>query len=119
MAASGIRAVSLIQPLNDGLVGYNQVQEMAAALVLAGIPVQVTNVLRHAEGQDSGTDLTGLLADTIGIDDPNDQLRLAGHADEADAAHPVMRRGFEILEELLDGVYDETIPFMEHILDEG
>lgn len=119
MAAAGIRAAALIQPFNDGLVGYNQVQEMAAALVLAGIPVQVTNVLRHEEGQDSGTDLTGLIADTIGIDDPNDQLRLAGHADEADAAHPVMRRGFEILEELLDGVYDETIPFMEHLLDEG
>ncbi|MDX1497307.1 MAG: hypothetical protein R3352_07120 [Salinisphaeraceae bacterium] len=119
MADSGIRAVAIVHPLNDGLVSYNQGREMALATSLVGIPTQLTTVLRTAEGQDAGTDGTGLIADTLGVDDPNDQIRLAGHADEADAAHPVMRRGFEILEELLDGTYDETIPYMEHVLDDG
>ncbi len=119
IAASGVRAVAIIQPVNDGLVGYNQAHEMALGLLLAGVPVQTTTVLRHAEGQDPGTELIQLLTDTAGLPDPNDQLRLAGHADEADAAHPVMRHGFEILEQLLDGVYDETLPFMEHVLDDG
>ena len=119
MADSGLRAVAIVHPLNDGLVSYNQGREMALATLGAMIPTQLTTVLRTAEGQDTGTDGTGLLADSIGIDDPNDQIRLAGHADEADAPHPVMRRGFEILEELLDGVYDESIPYMEHVLDDG
>lgn len=119
MAEAGIRAVAIIHPVNDGLVVYNQAREMAGALVGVGIPTQLTTVLRHAEGQDPGTDGTGALTGAAGIDDPNDELHFAGHADEADATHPVMRRGFEILEELLDGTYDETIPYMEHVLDDG
>lgn len=119
MAALGLRAVAIVHPLNDGLVVYNQAREMATALVAAAVPTQLTTVLRHAEGQDAGTDGTGFFAGILGLDDPNDEIRFAGHADEADAAHPVMRRGFEILEELLDGEYDESIPYMEHILDDG
>ncbi len=119
MAEAGIRAVAIIHPVNDGLVVYNQAREMASALVSVGIPTQLTTVLRHEEGQDPGTEGSGVIAGSAGVDDPNSELRMAGHADEADATHPVMRRGFEILEELLDGVYDETIPYMEHVLDDG
>ena len=119
MAEVGIRAVAIVHPVNDGLVVYNQAREMVAALVSVGIPTQLTTVLRHAEGQDPGTEGSGVIAGAVGIDDPNSELHFAGHADEADATHPVMRRGFEILEEMLDGVYDETIPYMEYVLDEG
>lgn len=119
MAAAGLRAAAIIHPMNDGLVLYNQGREMASGLVAVGIPTQFTTVLRTAEDQGQGTDGTGFFAGAIGIDDPNDELRFAGHADEADAPHPVMRRGFEVLEELLDGVYDETTPYLEHVLDDG
>lgn len=118
IAASGVRAAVVIHGFNDGLVAYNMGREMWLGLVAAGVPTQFFNILRAEEGQDAGTDGTGLITSIVGLPDPNDQLGFAGHADEADAPHPVMRVGFEQLELMLAGEYDESIPTMEHFVDD-
>lgn len=118
MAAAGLRAVAVVHDVNDGLVTYNQGRELALGLVANRIPVQFTTVLRHAEGQDPGTTGTGTLTGIAGVeDDPLNVLHLAGHADEADATHPVMREGFELLQQMLDGSYDFTTPYRESVVD--
>jgi hypothetical protein len=119
MAALGLRAAVVVHDINDGLVVYNQAPEMSAALLLAGVPVQQFNVLRVSDEQDPGTTGTGALAGVLGLDDPNNMIRLAGHGSEADYAHPVIRTGFEQLRMLLDGSYDESVPFMLHVVDDG
>jgi hypothetical protein len=119
MAAAGLRAVAVVHDVNDGLVVYNQGREMADALVTAAIPVQLFTVLRVSDGQDPGTTGTGALAGIFGLDDPNNMVRLAGHGNEADYVHPVIRTGFEQLRLMLDGEYDETTPYMETTVDDG
>ncbi|MGH8432849.1 MAG: alpha/beta hydrolase family protein, partial [Solimonas sp.] len=120
MAAAGLRAVAIVHGVNDGLVTYNQGRELALGLVASGIPVRLLTVLRHAEGQDPGTTGTGTLTGAAGIeDDPFTLLRLAGHADEADSTHPVMREGFILLQQMLDGSYDFTTPYSEGVIDDG
>jgi len=118
MAAAGLRAAVVVHGFNDGLVAYNMGREMWLGLVAAGIPAQFFNVLRVAEGQDAGTDGTGLVTNILGLPDPNHELGFAGHADEADAPHPIMRVGFEQLELMLNGTYDETTPVLEHFVDD-
>ncbi len=119
MAAAGLKAAVIVHDINDGLVVSNQAQEMALALLTAAIPVQVFNVIRVGEGQDPGTTGTGALAGILGLDDPNNLIRLAGHGSEADYAHPVIRTGFEQLRLMLDGGYDDSIPFIEYTVDDG
>lgn len=118
MASAGLRAAVVVHGFNDGLVAYNMGREMWLGLVSAGVPTQFFNVLRVAEDQDAGTDGTGLVTNILGLPDPNDQLGLAGHADEADAPHPIMRVGFEQLELMLNGEYDESTPALEHFVDD-
>lgn len=121
MAAGGLRAAAVVHDFNDGLVPYNQGREMAAALLLARIPTQMFDVLRTAADQPRGTTGTGAIAGIPGLDDPNDTLglNLAGHGSEADYNHPVIRTGFEQLELMLDGTYDETTPYNETVVDDG
>jgi len=119
MAAAGLRAVAIVHGVNDGLVTYNQGRELATAVAANQIPVQLYTVLRHEEGQDPGTTGTGTLTGLAGQDDPFTLTRLAGHADEADATHPVMREGFILLQQMLDGEYDEATPYSEGVIDDG
>jgi hypothetical protein len=119
MAAAGLRAVAVVHDVNDGLVVTNQGRETATAFVAVGIPVQLITVLRHAEGQDPGTTGTGVLGGVLGLEDPNQLVHLAGHGDESDYDHPVIRTGFEQLELMLDGTYDETTPYNEQIVDDS
>jgi hypothetical protein len=119
MAALGLRAATVVHDVNDGLVVYNQGHEMATALLAVGIPVQVFEVIRVADGQDPGTTGTAALAALLGLDDPNNLVHLAGHGDEGDYAHPVIRTGFEQLRQMLDGTYDFSTPYGEHVVDDG
>lgn len=115
MQLGGIRAATVIHAVNDGLVPYNQGREMASALATALIPTQFFTVLRVTfEGQNPGTTGTSLIFGPAGADDPSG---LAGHASEADAFHPVMRIAFENLRKMLDGTYNETVPYVECVID--
>jgi acetyl esterase/lipase len=121
MAEGGLRAAVVVHGFNDGLVPYNQGREMAQALLAAGIPVQMFNVVRDSDGQTSGTTGTGAIFGAVTGEDPNDTfgLNLSGHGTESDYGHPVIRTGFEQLELLLDGAYDETLPYDEWFVDDG
>lgn len=120
MAAAGLKAVAVVHGVNDGLVTYNQGRELADALLTQRIPVQMYNVLRHADGQDPGTTGTGTLTGAAGANsDPFAFLQLAGHGSEADGAHPVMRTGFELLQQMLDGGYNFGTPYAEQLVDDG
>lgn len=119
LADSGLRAVAMVYAFNDGLVTYNQSREMATAQIAVGLPTQLFNVLRHAEGQDAGVTGTGFFGELLGIEDPNEALRLAGHGFEGDADHPVIRTGFEQLAAMLEGRYDERTPYAESLIDDG
>jgi len=119
MAAAGLRAVAIVHSVNDGLVTYNQGRELALGLAANRVPVQLLTVLRHNEGQDPGTTGTGTLTGIGGAEeDPFAPLRLAGHGNEADAAHPVMREGFVLLQQMLDGEYDFETPYREGVIDD-
>lgn len=126
MKTGALRAAVVVHGANDGIVPYDQSRQMAAALIIAGVPVHFITVLRDADGQPSGTGdrfaghgvngtLTGLVTGALGLEDPNDDtFQFTGHGDEADYAHPVMRTGFEELQKMLDGIelpgpYSETV----------
>lgn len=119
LRAAGLKAAVVIHAVNDGLVVYNNGREMADALVAAAIPTQFFTVLRNADGQTSGTTGTGFFSSVLGIDDPNDATNLAGHGFEGDLGHPVIRTGFEQLELMLRGDYDDVTPYLEHVVDDG
>lgn len=119
MKAAGLKAVLIVHGVNDGLVTYNQGRELATTLIANQIPTQFYTVLRVAEGQDAGTTGTGTIFGVAGQEsDPTVATGLAGHADEADAAHPVMREGFVYLQQMLDGRYDFTATINEAVIDD-
>ncbi|MBB3048095.1 hypothetical protein FHR99_002361 [Litorivivens lipolytica] len=113
MKAGGLRAATVIHPVNDGLVPHNQGRQMASALTTALIPTQFYTVTRVHPWQDSGSTGTGTLQ--VGAVDP--YLNLAGHASEKDPIHPVMVTAFQQLMKMLDGSYNETVPYFECIID--
>lgn len=113
MQLGGIKAATVLHPVNDGLVPYNQGREMAGALTTAGIATQFYTIVGIPEGQNPGSTGTG----TLGAGEADPLLNLAGHGSEADAHHPVMRSAFEQLRKMLDGTYNETVPYFECIVD--
>lgn len=115
MKLAGIRAATVVHAVNDGLVPYNQGREMASALATANIPTQFFTIVGVTfPGQNPGTTGTSLIFDQLPADDPSG---LAGHASEKDAFHPVMRVAFENLRKMLDGTYNETVPYVECVID--
>jgi len=119
MKSGGLQAVAVIHGFNDGLVPYNQGREMATALLAAGIPTQIFNVVFDGPEQTSGTTLTGglgLLTDGQ-APDVNDALglNLTGHGFEGDYGHPVIRAGFDQLQLMLEGKFPTT-PYGESVI---
>jgi len=119
MAAGGLRTLSLMHAVNDGLVVYNQGREMTTAAAAVGIPTQLWTVTRVAPEQAQGDTLSAAITGFFGAPDPTQPLALSGHGFEGDPHHPIMRIAFEQLEALLDGRYDESLPYAEYLVDEG
>lgn len=113
MQLGGLRAATVVHAINDGLVPHNQGRVMASGLTTAGIPTQFFTVVGIPEYQDPGTTGTG----TLGAGDLDPYLNLAGHGSEAQAYHPVMRVAFENMRKMLDGTYNETVPYFECVID--
>jgi hypothetical protein len=113
MKLAGLRAATVIHAINDGLVPHNQARVMASTLTTSGIPTQFFTIVGIPAGQDPGTTGTG----TAGAGDADPYLNLAGHASESQAYHPVMRVAFENMRKMLDGSYNETVPYFECIVD--
>lgn len=113
MKLAGVRAATVIHAVNDGLVPHNQGRVMASTLTTSGIPTQFFTIVGIPAGQDPGTTGTG----TAGAGDADAYLNLAGHGSEAQDYHPVMRVAFENMRKMLDGTYNETVPYFECIVD--
>ncbi len=115
MMTGGLRAAVLIHGVNDGMVNFNQSDEMARAFNAHAIPVQFFRVFGVEDGQDKGDTATGI---PPGADAVDDALWLAGHGHERDENHPVIRTAFEQLELMLNGHYDDQTLYLEHIVDD-
>lgn len=87
--ASGLRGVVLVHGVGDGLVPYNQAQEMVARLRQVGIPSDLFSVGTRGPNSEAGTTLDGYV---IGGVSP-----FAGHASEASDTHLVGTTGFDRL----------------------
>ena len=95
MADNGILAANVVHGVYDGTVPYNQGSSMAQALRGVQIPTQFFTVTCVAEGEDGGSVLPGTV--TPGA---------AGHGNEGDETHAVIRTGFEQLNLMLEDNYD-------------
>ncbi len=132
IAQAGLKTMTIVHAINDGLVPYNQAREMATTAVQAGIPTQLFTVVRkspeHGDGDNTrgrpggnNPDYTGtntFLGGGDGHTDEANVVDLAGHAADFDETHPVIRTSFEQLQKLIEGSYDTAIPYREHCVDD-
>jgi acetyl esterase/lipase len=88
--ASGIKGVTIVHGVDDGLVPNSQSREMQLRLRALGIPTDVITAGTRGSTSEAGTTLSGSLVP--GFDSP-----FAGHADETSTTHIVGRTGFERL----------------------
>jgi hypothetical protein len=110
LAGTGIHVAAIIHDVDDGLVPYNQTLETRTAFYLAGIPTRTYDVVFKDDcGHGNQTTLTG----NVPVPGLEDQLCLAGHANENDPATPVMKAAVKALGDLFaDGVlfgYDAQV----------
>ncbi len=92
--AAGIKGVVLVHDIDDGQAGYNQTQEMTAALLAQNIPTDTFNVTTKQSGNtDDDTwldkDVTGVIP---GYDDP-----FVGHGSETSNTQLNITTGFDRL----------------------
>jgi acetyl esterase/lipase len=106
--ASGIRGVTIVHGVDDGLVPTSQSREMQSRLRALGIPTDVFTVGTRGSSSEAGTTLSGSLVP--GFDSP-----FAGHADEASTTHIVGRTGFDRLSAYLGA--GETPQCRDYVVD--
>lgn len=97
--AAGIKGVVLVHDVDDGQAGYNQSQEMYAALQAQGIPADMFNVTtKQAGNKDNDTWLDGYATGNVpGYDDP-----FVGHGSETSTTQLNITTGFDRLAALLN-----------------
>ena len=118
MQLAGLKAAFIIHGGNDGVVPYNQAESMAEALQSTAIPTQFYTVLRVAEGTSLGITSGDTVGAQLGIADPAQQQRIAGHTGPANTAHPIIAKTLEKLAAMLAGTYDDVTPAINCIIDE-
>jgi hypothetical protein len=94
IAAAGLKGVSVVQGIDDGLVPYNQSRELVAALRAQGIPVDDVTIGTRGDGE-AGTTLSGNALGAFGQESP-----LAGHGSEVSNTQLVIETGFAMLDKL-------------------
>ena len=122
--ASGVKGVTVIHGLDDGLVPYNQGREMASLLLQAGIPTDMFTVSRRSKESERETTATGYVGGPLfgGLPDqaplPADYTSpFAGHASEKSTTHVIMVTAFDQLAKVVGG-YQPTL-YNEHHVDGG
>jgi len=100
LLATGMRVAAVIHDLDDGLVPYNQTLETRAAFWSSGIPTRTYDVV-FKDSCDQGNQTT--LTSNVPVPGLDDQLCLAGHANENDPRTPVMTVAVRALGEMLAG----------------
>jgi hypothetical protein len=94
IVASGVKGVTVVQGVDDGLVPYNQSRELVAELRAAHVPVDDVTVGTRGDGE-PGTTLTGNVLDPAGQQSP-----FAGHASEVSNTQLVGLSGLDLLDAL-------------------
>jgi hypothetical protein len=94
IAAAGLRGVTVVQGVDDGLVPYNQSRELVSGLRAAGMVVDDVTVGTRGDGE-PGTTLTGNALGPAGQPSP-----FAGHASEVSNTQVVGLTGFALLDAL-------------------
>jgi hypothetical protein len=97
--ASGLKGVVLVHGVGDGLVPYNQAQEMSSRLRQVGIRADFFSVGSRGPNSEPGTTLDGTV---IGGIDPTYTSPFAGHASESSDTQIVGNTGFERLAALIN-----------------
>jgi acetyl esterase/lipase len=112
IAASGVKGVVIVQGVDDGLVPYDQSQEMHAALQAVGIPTQYFTVTLKTDESERETTATGTVLSNV---DPTYRSPVAGHASEMSTTHIVSVTGFQRLAAIFEGA-PPTCP-SAHVVD--
>ena len=114
--ASGIRGVTVIHGLDDGLVPYNQGREMATRLLGAGIPTDMFTVGRRSKESEKETTATGYVGDQVfGAAGEEYMSPFAGHASEMSTKHIIMSKAWERLAEVVKGY--QPVLYNEYFVD--
>lgn len=118
--ASGVKGVTVIHGLDDGLVPYNQGREMASLLLGAQIPTDMFTVGRRSKESEKETTATGYVGDPIFGAVPKPYREpyispLSGHASEKSTTHIIMVKAFERLAKTVKG-YQPT-GYNENLVD--
>jgi pimeloyl-ACP methyl ester carboxylesterase len=116
IAAGGLKGALLVHGLDDGLVPYNHVREMAGAFRAVGVPVEVYNVARSRTQEDFPNDTT-LSGTVLGSLNPGYNSALAGHGWEGSNTQNVILTGFDQLFALLCGTRTSVAAYLEHLVD--
>ena len=105
LQATGAPVVAVVHDLDDGLVPYNQTWEARAAFLAGGLSVRSYDVVfKDSCTQGHQTTLTS----NIPVPGGEEQLCLAGHANENDSSTPLMRASFAALGEIINGATEST-----------
>ncbi len=122
--ASGVKGVTVIHGLDDGLVPYNQGREMANLLLEAGIPTDMFTVSRRSKQSEPETTATGYVGGPLfgGLPNqaplPSDYTSpFAGHASEKSTTHIIMVTAFDRLAAVVKGY--QPVSYKEHHVDGG
>jgi hypothetical protein len=110
IAASGIRGVMMVHAADDGLVGTDQTQEMAAGLTQVGVPADVYAVGTTGPKSEPGTTLDSYLP--VAHPEP-----FAGHGYEGSSTQIVIQTGLQHLDAILQGRAPRPGGFHEHVVD--
>ncbi|HUR14820.1 MAG TPA: hypothetical protein VM097_10055 [Mycobacteriales bacterium] len=104
--ATGLPVVAVVHDLDDGLVPYNQTWEARAAFLAGGITTRMYDVVfKDSCAQGDQKTLTSYAP----VPGAEDQLCLAGHANENNSSTPVMRTAFAALGEILGGATETNV----------
>jgi hypothetical protein len=93
IAAAGLRGVTIVHGVADGLVTHDESRQLQALLRARGVPVDVWSAVTRSADAESGTTLDGYA--------PSGQTSpFAGHAAETSLTHDVGKAGFAALDRL-------------------
>ena len=94
IAASGIKGVTVVQGVDDGLVPYNQSRELVAELRAARIATDDVTAGTRGAGE------AGTTASSYAIGSTGQQSPFAGHGSEVSNTQLVIETGFSLLDDL-------------------
>jgi hypothetical protein len=111
IAGSGLRGIAVVHGVDDGLVPYNQSREFVTAMRGVGMATSMYTVLRRNDwqnpdsaGDEGGTVLSSnVMSPVLGAAGQEYSAPLAGHGWEGSSTHLVIRTGFDVLFDLMDG----------------